>query len=170
MSLFLLLDLETTGLDPERNEIVEIAAMTINEDTILDKFHTVVKPCENVVWADQALEMHRSSGLKDEIDKATVSIQDADAMLVDELKLTKGVYLMGNSVHFDRGFIKKYMPRTYASLHYRQLDVTSVRLWHILMTGIDPHVEGPRPHRAKDDVTASLQQAVDMWKQVKTNK
>jgi oligoribonuclease len=111
--------------------------------------------------------MHQASGLYAEAadSERTIEVVDDELRKLMDIYVPEDepLYLMGNSVHFDRSFLARHMPRVFERLHYRQLDVTSVRLWFQLMSGEDPHIELPKPHRAEEDIENSLRQAVAMW-------
>jgi len=166
---FLLADLETTGLDPDRCRVIEVAARLLEPGKELARYHSLVGVPENgECWEPVALDMHRKSGLWREATACVkTSIVDVDAELAQFIEDHVGdetVHLMGNSVHFDRSFMARHMRLTMDKLHYRQLDITSVRLWIMLMSGEDPYIELPKPHRAQDDVENSLTQAMGMWR------
>lgn len=161
---FLLLDLETTGLESRIHSIVEIASRVITPKQILRYDHYVVNPPKDVIWSDYAYQMHQDSGLYDTISDVCCSIETVDNLLAEALEEYAPLYLMGNSVHFDRGFMKVHMPETFKKLHYRQLDITSIRLWHLLMTGEDfVPSSSVKPHRSKEDLESSLIQAKELW-------
>lgn len=166
MSFFLLLDLETTGLEPTEHSIIEVAARFITSDhKVLFNFSKIVKPPDDVMWSGYAYDMHTFNGLLDLLPNGA-SINEVDAALAERIKSVANgapLYLMGNSVHFDRSFMKEHMPQSFALLHYRQLDVTSIRLWVELMSGQDIKTNYDQPHRADNDIGNSLQQAKDLW-------
>ena len=167
MEHFLLLDLETTGLDPGRCRVIEVAARLLTPGREIARYHSLVNPGD-AVWEPGARKMHEASGLGKLVRDCDVQISEVDLRMSHwllEAHVEKGArpYLMGNSVHFDRSFMVSNLPLTLKRLHYRQLDVTSVRLWHILMSGEDPYIELPQTHRAEEDIENSLKQAMSMW-------
>lgn len=161
---FLLLDLETTGLDPGSCRVIEVAARLLAPGRELARYHSLVgSDLMEEYWEDGARDMHVTSGLAEESRICEKTIEQVDDELADFIG-TSQVYLMGNSVHFDRSFIRCWMPVTMMRIHYRQLDVTSIRLWWQLMTGHDPlDWEKSRGHRAQDDLEATLDEARRYW-------
>jgi len=160
------MDLEMTGLDPARDVIVEIATLiTDDELTILAEGPDLV-----VHQSDEALaamdpfvvEMHTRSGLLEAIKASTVTLEEAGAAtlaFIREHVLTeRTVPLCGNSIGTDRRFLAAYLPDIENYLHYRSVDVSSVkelvRRWY-------PSVRAQRPrkagsHRALDDIRESV--------------
>jgi len=127
-------DLEMTGLDPESCAIVQMAM--ILTDTELNE---LTAPIDLVIWQPPAVleamspfvrQMHASSGLLDQIRTSTVSLEDAERLAM-ELVSTHASYrkarLCGNSIGQDRRFLVKYMPVLEGYLHYRQIDVSTIK-------------------------------------------
>jgi len=164
--MFLLLDLETTGFDFESRAIIEVAArVMIDTNKSLGDYHSLVSPPHSCQWNPVAREMHEKSGLVAELESCSKTIDVVDQELMtwaSELVGKWPLYLMGNGVHFDRRFIYRHMPQTHDLLHYRQLDVTSVWLWHEFMGHPRQKIVNPA-HRAVDDIDVSLEQAREMW-------
>ena len=157
-------DLEMTGLDPEKDVILEIAAeITDFKFKTLESYEaqvrggnrqTVVKRMQaNTWWADYP---HNRDNFLDKLDEAQ-PLGVVEDELIDLLKRHFGnepAILAGNSIHSDRGFIKKWWPSLDLKLHYRMLDVSSFKL---LMQGKYGVVfEKDSPHRAYDDIQASI--------------
>lgn len=159
-------DLEMTGLDPARHVIVEIAAMIT--DGALE--HVVEGP-DLVLAADEAalalmepvvVEMHTASGLLDEVRRSRLTVAQAEAQVLDFVRRfvpEQGVApLAGNSIHADRGFLARHMPTLNAWLHYRNVDVSTIkelaRRWYPgTYTAAPKKVKG---HRALADLHESL--------------
>ena len=128
------IDLEMTGLDPMHDEIVEIACIVTEGDlTELDEgISLVVKPNDAPLAAmDQfVVDMHTSSGLIDEIPQG-VSLADANEAVLAYIKShipeSRKAPLAGSSVYVDRIFLSRYMPDIDAHLHYRIVDVSSIK-------------------------------------------
>ena len=159
------IDLEMTGLSTENDEIVEIAAIVTEADlTEIDEgVSFVVKP------GDKALEnmdefvtnMHTESGLITEIPEG-LSLSDAQAEVLTYIQghvSEKGKgQLAGSSVYVDRGFLAKYMPEIDQYLHYRLIDVSSIkelaRRWYPKVYFNTPEKTGN--HRALADIRESI--------------
>jgi oligoribonuclease len=129
------MDLEMTGLDPERNVIVEIATLVTDDDLeiIDDGLDLVVhQPPEALALMEDVVRgMHTSSGLLDEIEASTVSLEDAGARTLEYIKShvsqPRSVPLCGNSIGTDRRFLAAYLNDIEEYLHYRSIDVSSIK-------------------------------------------
>ncbi len=161
------IDLEMTGLDPERHVIVEIATLVTDDD-----LNIVAEGPDLVIYQpDEALSemddfvtnMHTTSGLLELIKASTVSHDDAMQQTLDFIKLHSPepmkIPLCGNSIRTDRTFLAKYMPDIENWLHYRCVDVSTVKE---LVKRWNPGLEHARPksegitHRAMDDIRDSV--------------
>jgi oligoribonuclease len=157
------IDLETTGLSLDCG-ICEVAAVVTDEQYyVKDRYHRVVSVDKSSRRQTTAIEMHKRSGLWSEVEQQGIGISWVDlevsSMLASWSK-GKPMILGGSSVHFDRGFIEKYMPATNRLLHYRNLDVSSVKIFVANATGIPteelPPKKSDTKHRAMDDILESL--------------
>lgn len=156
------LDLETGGLDENRQPIIEVGSIitdsSLNE---VARFREVVyQPSETIQAFDpMALEMHQKSGLIHEL-SAGKPLAVVEQTLVDFIqrhyKQGEEVILAGNSVHFDRAFIRRHMPAVYRLLFYRQLDVSSLKIVTQMVHGIEP--AKPMPHFALEDLELSIRE------------
>ncbi len=156
-----------TGLDVTIDELVEVAVVITDYDLVpVDPgFSVVIKP-DDSAWNNMAefvLNMHRESGLLDEIPHG-VSLADAE-FAVNEYILKfvptpKTAPLAGNTIGTDRTFLAKYMPRVDGHLHYRSIDVSSIkelsRRWFPRVYFNAPTKDGG--HRALADILESIRE------------
>ena len=160
------LDLEMTGLDVTRHVIVEIAMLVTDADLVAldDGIDLVVHqpPAALAEMDDVVRAMHTRSGLLAEIEASSLSLADAGdqalAYLRGHVPAPGQVPLCGNSIGVDRRFLDRQLPELEAYLHYRSIDVSSLkelcRRWY-------PAAYQGRPgkretHRALDDVRESI--------------
>ncbi len=128
-------DLEMTGLDPERHVIVEVAALVTDADlNILGEGVDLVVHATDEELAemdDFVTNMHERSGLTPLIRESTVTMEQAEDAVLELIARhcspDHPAPLAGNSIATDRAFIKDQMPRLDAALHYRMVDVSSVK-------------------------------------------
>jgi oligoribonuclease len=160
------IDLEMTGLDPDTERIVEIAAIVT--DGTLEELHegpelVVSQPAELLERMDDVVrEMHASSGLTDAVTASQLSEADAEEQIlafVRQVVPEAGVApLAGNSIHADRAFLRRYMPALNAHLHYRNVDVSTIkelaRRWYPDALESAPRKGGG--HRALADIRESI--------------
>lgn len=161
------MDLEMTGLDPDRHVIVEIATLVTDDDlNIVAEGPDLVifQPDDALAEMDDFVtNMHTTSGLLELIKTSTVTHDDAMQQTLDFIKLHSPepmkIPLCGNSIRTDRAFLNKYMPDIENWLHYRCVDVSTVKE---LVKRWNPGLEHARPksegitHRAMDDVRDSV--------------
>jgi len=129
------IDCEMTGLDPSVDVLVEVAVViTDSELTILDDgLDLVIKtsPDKLAGMEEVVREMHSTSGLLDALGDATLTVEEAETQLLDYIKRwvpdRRKSPLCGNSIATDRSFIARYMPRLDDHLHYRMIDVSSIK-------------------------------------------
>lgn len=159
------IDLEMTGLNPNYDEICEIAAIvTDGELNELDEGITlVVKPSDRTLSTmdDVVVNMHDDSGLILEIPNGT-TVEDAQAQVLAYVKKhvpeARKAPLAGSSVYVDRGFLARYMPELDEHLHYRLVDVSSIKevtkRWYPRAFFATPEKTGN--HRALGDIRDSI--------------
>src|SRR5688572_29338532 len=129
------MDMEMTGLDPERERIIEIAVLLTDGELnpIADGPELVVHQSDELLAAMDAwnTEHHTASGLVARVKESTVTEAEADAALVAfiDAHMAANVrpVLAGNSIHQDRRFIRRYLPALEKRLHYRMVDVSTVK-------------------------------------------
>ena len=160
------IDLEMTGLDPERDVILEIAALVTDDDlTIVAEGPDLVvhQPAEALAAMEKVVvKMHDESGLTKAVEASTVSLQQAGAAVLDFLRQhlpTAGtVPLCGNSIATDRSFLARHLPELAAWFHYRSIDVSTIkelcRRWYPDVYAAAPVKAGH--HRALDDIRESV--------------
>ena len=161
------IDLEMTGLDPERHVIVEIACIVTDANlTPLDEgvSYVVVASDAQLAQMDEVvIDMHTKSDLLPEIPNG-ISTEDAEQQVLTYIKQhvpePKKAPLAGSSIYVDRMFLNKYMPTLDNYLHYRLVDVSSVkelaRRWYPRAYFSSPAKEGN--HRALADIADSIRE------------
>lgn len=159
-------DLEMTGLDPVRDEIVEIAAIvTDGELNELDAgVSFVVRPPDLAIldgMDEVVVKMHTESGLLEDIPSGVALADAADVVLAyvkGHVKEARRAPLAGSSVYVDRGFLARYLPALDEYLHYRLVDVSTIkelaRRWYPRTYFNAPEKTGG--HRALADIRESI--------------
>jgi oligoribonuclease len=162
------IDCEMTGLDLRHDALVEIAALvTDGELNVLGEGVDVVihAPDELLDGMPEVVrEMHARSGLTEEVRRSTVTLADAEQKVLEYVRAwvpePRTAPLAGNSIATDRGFLAKDMPTLDAHLHYRMVDVSSVkelcRRWYPRVYYAQP--EKGLAHRALADVRESIRE------------
>ncbi|MFY2787771.1 oligoribonuclease [Rhodococcus sp. MALMAid1271] len=162
------IDCEMTGLDLSKDKLIEIAALvTDSELNILGEGVDIVIHAEDDALANMpavVTAMHAKSGLTDEVRASTVSLEDAEqqvlAYIKEHVPVAGTVPLAGNSIATDRGFISRDMTALDTYLHYRMIDVSSIkelsRRWY-------PRIYYGQPpkglaHRALADIKESIKE------------
>jgi oligoribonuclease len=160
------MDLEMTGLDPNRHVIVEVATIITDDDlnVVAEGPDIVIHRTEEELSAmdDFVLQMHTKSGLLDAIRASTTSADTARdetlAFLEKHIETAKTVPLCGNSIGTDRRFLDKQWPQIEKFLHYRSVDVSTLkelaRRWAPDVLKQAP--EKATTHRALDDIRESI--------------
>ena len=155
-----------TGLDPELHSIVEIAALITDDalEVVATGPDLVIHQRADVLdrMDDTVRTMHTGSGLLEEIRSSTVTLADAGAMVLaflqEHIDEPRTVPLCGNSIGTDRRFLARHLPEIENFLHYRSIDVSTVkelaRRWQpSVYEGAPAKAAG---HRALDDIRESL--------------
>jgi oligoribonuclease len=164
------IDCEMTGLDLGKDALIEIAALVTDAD-----LNVLGHGVDLVIHADEGLldampdvvrDMHARSGLTDEVRRSAVSLAEAEKQVLDYVRAhvpePRTAPLCGNSIATDRGFIARDMPQLDNHLHYRMVDVSSIkelcRRWY-------PRIYYSQPdkglaHRALADIHESIRELV----------
>ena len=161
-------DCEMTGLDLRTDALIEIAALVTDSDlNVLGDGVDVVIHADDEALANMpevVRVMHERSGLTEQVRASTVTMEQAEKMVLDYIREfapdPKTAPLAGNSIATDRGFISRDMPTLDAHLHYRMIDVSSIkelcRRWYPRVYFAQP-VKG-MAHRALADITESIRE------------
>ena len=162
------IDLEMTGLDPTSNVIVEIASLITDDDLEVVAIGPQLVICATAAQLgamdDFVTAMHDRSGLRKDIEASLLTVEDAEQTTLDflyqHIDQEGQVPLAGNSIGTDRRFLAAQMPRIESFLHYRCVDVSTIkelaRRWY-------PEIYANAPkkgenHRALDDIKESLEE------------
>lgn len=162
------IDCEMTGLDLRSDKLIEIAVLVTDADlnVLGDGIDVVIHADDAALTSmiDVVTEMHTRSGLIEEVRASTVDVATAETMVLDyirqHVKQAKTAPLAGNSIATDRGFIARDMPTLDSYLHYRMIDVSSIkelcRRWY-------PRIYYGQPakgltHRALADIHESIRE------------
>ena len=162
------IDCEMTGLDTSSDELVEIAALVTDSD-----LNVLGEGVDIVIHASDAAldamvpvvrDMHASSGLTEEIRRSTVTVAEAEKAVLDYVRawvpVAGSAPLAGNSIGTDRGFLARDMPELNSYLHYRMIDVSSIkelcRRWYPRIYFGQP--EKGMSHRALADIKESIRE------------
>jgi oligoribonuclease len=166
--LLVWIDCEMTGLDLGKDALIEVAALVTGPD-----LNILGEGIDLVIHADDAAldampevvrDMHAKSGLTDEVRRSTVTMAEAEQAVLAYIKQfvpnPRSAPLCGNSIATDRGFLARDMPALDDFLHYRMIDVSSIkelaRRWY-------PRVYFGQPqkglaHRALADIRESIRE------------
>ena len=158
-------DLEMTGLSPEKDLILEIAAIVTDWKFVeIDTYHGVIKNSQtglkkrfkaNKFFWDGNVES-RDGLLSQNADGKTLKVIQNELLEFIEKNFKAGVPVLlgGNSIHMDRRFIVNYLPKFDAKLHYRMLDVSA---WKVVFENkYKTKFTKPDAHRALDDIRGSI--------------
>lgn len=155
------IDLEMTGLDPEKDRILEVAAiatdMKLDE---IDRFEAVVKVSPELMKERMVGEFwEKNAQSRDELMKQNENgepVENVEEKLLEFLdkNFGKEIYLAGNSIHQDRKFIEREMPELNKRLHYRMLDVSAWKIY--FENALDKKFIKPEAHRALSDIEGSI--------------
>jgi oligoribonuclease len=162
------IDCEMTGLDLGKDALIEIAVLvTDSELNILDDGVDVVIHADDAVldtMPDVVAEMHAKSGLTSAVRASTTTLAEAEKQVLDYVRThvpdARTAPLCGNSIATDRGFIARDMPTLDGHLHYRMVDVSSIkelcRRWYPRIYYAQP--DKGLTHRALADIKESIRE------------
>lgn len=161
------IDCEMTGLSLEHDALVEVAALVTdsNLEVLGEGIEVVIKPPAAALeqMVDIVRGMHTSSGLLVSLESG-ITLEDAEAQVLDYVRthvpVARKAPLAGNTVYVDRGFLSRDMPALDAHLHYRLVDVSSIkelaRRWFPRIYYNAPTKHGG--HRALADIRESIEE------------
>jgi oligoribonuclease len=161
-------DIETTGLNHDEDQILQIASVLANIDLSV----RFVFPETTIHHSEETLdkmdswckEHHARSGLVTKVQNSQISLSDAEDALIRFLNhhaaVNDVIYIAGNSVHFDKRFIDHHMKRLSSRLRYRILDVSSLSL---MFDNLFPYLKTIKPgksysHTAEADILESIEE------------
>jgi oligoribonuclease len=162
------IDCEMTGLDLRRDALIEIAVLVTDADLALldDGLDIVIHTADDVLetMIPFVQEMHAASGLTDQVRASTVTLGEAEERVLDYVRShvpdPKSAPLCGNSIATDRGFLARDMPGLDEHLHYRMIDVSSIKelakRWYPKVYQSQP--EKSLAHRALADIRESIRE------------
>ena len=160
------MDLEMTGLSPEKDVIVEIATIITDDqlNVIAEGPDIVIHHSDEVlaIMDKFVVDMHTKSGLLTLIRESTVTLEQAGQQTLEFIKThvpeARTIPLCGNSIGTDRRFLAQYLPEIEHHLHYRSVDVSTikelVKRWYAGSDNVRDFKVGK--HRALDDIHESI--------------
>ena len=161
--LLVWVDMEMTGLDVERHHVLEVAALVTDGELreVDDGLDLIVHQPEEVLalMDEWCVKQHGQSGLTAAVRASRVGLEEAGTLLLDYLRkhTSEGQSpLCGNSVGHDKRFLERWMPDVVQHLHYRVIDVSTVKelalRWY---PDLERFPKG-EAHRARDDIRESI--------------
>ncbi len=151
------MDLEMTGLDPQKQVITEVAAIITDVDlNELETYEAIIHHSKKVLDGADEWVKNNMSEVLEESAKASLTSEEAEQQLIE---LTKKHFndlavLSGNSIHQDRRFIRQHWPNFEQLLHYRMLDVSAWKVY--MMAKFNQELLKPNQHRALEDIRGSI--------------
>jgi len=159
------IDLEMTGLDPDKEKIIEIATLITDSDlnVISEGPNLIISQPKEVLdeMDDWNQNQHGSTGLIDEVMKSGITEQVAEIETLEFVSKyvgEKASPMCGNTVSHDRRFLSKYMPRLEAYFNYRHIDVSSFKEVAVRWMNEAQTYEKKGSHRALGDIKESVEE------------
>ena len=159
------IDLEMTGLDPDKEKIIEIATLITDSDlnVISEGPNLIISQPKEVLdeMDDWNQNQHGSTGLIDEVMKSDITEQVAEIETLEFVSKyvgEKASPMCGNTVSHDRRFLSKYMPRLEAYFNYRHIDVSSFKEVAVRWMNEAQTYEKKGSHRALGDIRESVEE------------
>ena len=159
------IDLEMTGLDPDKEKIIEIATLITDSDlnVISEGPNLIISQPKEVLdeMDDWNQNQHGSTGLIDEVMKSDITEQVAEIETLEFVSKyvgEKASPMCGNTVSHDRRFLSKYMPRLEAYFNYRHIDVSSFKEVAVRWMNEAQTYEKKGSHRALGDIKESVEE------------
>ena len=159
------IDLEMTGLDPDKEKIIEIATLITDSDlnVISEGPNLIISQPKEVLdeMDDWNQNQHGSTGLIDEVMKSDITEQVAEIETLEFVSKyvgEKASPMCGNTVSHDRRFLLKYMPRLEAYFNYRHIDVSSFKEVAVRWMNEAQTYEKKGSHRALGDIKESVEE------------
>ena len=167
MAAIVWMDMEMSGLDPDRDRILEVAVLVTDGDLeiVAEGPNLIVHQSDDVLNAmdEWNTRHHGQSGLTQRVRESTVDEAQVSAALLEFLSehtTKKKAPLAGNSIHQDRRFVARYLPEVEDWLHYRNIDVSTIKelasRWYPKEYAGRPAKKGS--HRAMDDLMESIEE------------
>lgn len=158
--VFIVLDLETTGLDPHQHEILEVGAISLTGQGLFSEFEDVCIRSDRDNVDAYVMDMHTKNNLWRDCMQKGRPIADVDAhlhqWLVNVGAVPKSVVLIGHSIHFDRTFMNVHMPQTLPLLSHRLRDIGQISTW-LAENGVEVPLHAEMPHRSLADCRIELE-------------
>lgn len=162
--MLLFCDIETTGLDPDKDKLLEVGLAAVDADLNIVEQTSMVISLDLIPddTADVVVDMHSKSGLWDECKHRGLPLRTVENRLFTWVfdNGFKGSVLVGNTIGFDRSFLRVHMPRLHDLFHYRSLDISSIRIADDMWAD-EAYSTVPadrKKHRVKSDILDSLDQ------------
>ncbi len=159
-SKLLWVDLEMTGLEPEKQRIIEVAIVVTDFSfSEVARYESVIHQPEPVLANAEPWCKENLADLFEQVrraEKNESTVVDEIVQFIEDNFGDEPAVLAGNSIHQDRRFIRQWWPRIEAKLHYRMFDVSSFKIW--LQGAHAQQFEKTEQHRALGDIEESIEE------------